>query len=734
MRFHFHSPALLLAAATIVAVGATAATIAAAAFAPVIEGPIVIRPGALPFIRAAGAERPIVGMVLQLPGEAPAEIADRAALAAVAADGSRGIVFEPADFVEDPDMLPSHAAGDRFYARQGAISALLAGRGTLMLAQEAFAPAGGIVLTPAIIAPSRGIDALPAPFWIQVGAGLVVVLIAAVFLALRPRSFAVGSFAFAGLGITGSAYAAAIYSSRQLGMDPDLLLTLSVLNHVFTVSFGIGMIGLFSVYPVRVADPGWTALPAAVLSYGALIAYRTQVLPHDVVMLQNVVALLLVGILVMVFLQYRATRGRPADRAVLVWLGLSVVVGATTFVALVILPVALGRPGFVTQAFGFILLAMIYVGVAFAVSRYRLFDIGRWSYRIMIYAGMIVSLLALDVAFVLGLQMSEQASLAIASAVMLAVYFPLRDRVQDWLAPRSRQNLPDLYRQAVASVYKFTPAARQQAWRRLMEDAFQPGHMEKPVLAPQAVGVRSEGIEIALPAYPWSEPLALGFASRGRRLFGTQDVRLVEELAEIAASAHADRLSYEKGAKEERHRIARDLHDDVGATLLSGLHAVDDGRRQETLMEALSDIRRIAHDLSGRELSLERLVAQLRHDMRQRAEAQGRQLTWPLGSADDDDTVLPYRFHHHLSAAVREAVSNALKHGEGAIRIHAEVERGLLLVAISNALSTRGAEDNSGIGLDNIASRAAELGGHAGASAVEGRFDVSLSLPLPGGS
>ena len=64
----------------------------------------------------------------------------------------------------------------------------------------------------------------------------------------------------------------------------------------------------------------------------------------------------------------------------------------------------MGREGLVTQASGFILLAMIYAGIAFAVSRYRLFDIGRWSYRILIYAGMIVALLVLDIAFVLGPQ------------------------------------------------------------------------------------------------------------------------------------------------------------------------------------------------------------------------------------------------------------------------------------------------------------------------------------------
>lgn len=731
MRFHFQSPALLLAAFLIAALCATAAAMLTAATQPAVDAAIVSRAGALPLLREGGAGRLIAGLVSdRLAGGA--EIRDRATLAArIDAEPGLGLVFEDHDFVEDPDMLPGYAARDRFYARQGLISRLL-GEGRVSLVKSADSGfSGGLALSPAEVRAARGIASLPAPFWIQIGAGLVVILVAAVFLALRPRSFAVSAFAFAGLGITGSAYTAAIYSSRQLGMDPVLIDVLSKLNHVFTVGFGIGIIGLFSVYPVRIADPRKTALPAAILSYGALAAYHLRLLPHDLVMLQNVVAALLLAILVAVFLQYRATRGRPADRAALIWLGVSVVSGSAAFVALVIIPVALGQDGIVTQAFGFILLATIYAGIAFAVSRYRLFDIGRWSYRILIYAGMIVSLLALDVAFVLGLQMSEQASLATASIIMLALYFPLRDLVQDRLFRTSRQNLPELYRQAVATAYKFTPAARQRAWQELMKEAFQPGHVETPAAAPKAVGVRNEGLEIELPAYPWSGPLSLGFAAQGRRLFGRQDVALVEELAEIAASAHADRLSYEKGAEEERHRIARDLHDDVGATLLSGLHAVDEGRRQETLVEALSDIRRIAHDLAGRELSMERFVAQLRHDMRQRAAAQDRAFEWPLRSADEDHTVLPYRFHHNLSAMVREAVSNALKHGEGGIRITAEIEDGMLMMGISNALSSRRADGDAGIGLGNIASRATELGGRAEAGPGDGRFVVSIALPLP---
>ena len=128
---------------------------------------------------------------------------------------------------------------------------------------------------------------------------------------------------------------------------------------------------------------------------------------------------------------------------------------------------------------------------------------------------------------------------------------------------------------------------------------------------------------------------------------------------------------------------------------------------------------------------MERFVAQLRHDMRQRAQAQDRPFEWPLGGADDDHTVLPYRFHHNLSAMIREAVSNALKHGVGGIRITAEIESGRVMIGISNEAGGTNAVGDRGIGLENIAARAGELGGQADAVAQDGRFLVSIALPLP---
>ena len=113
-------------------------------------------------------------------------------------------------------------------------------------------------------------------------------------------------------------------------------------------------------------------------------------------------------------------------------------------------------------------------------------------------------------------------------------------------------------------------------------------------------------------------------------------------------------------------------------------------------------------------------------------------LEWPLGSADEDGAVLPYRFHQNGAAMVREAVSNAIRHGgASSISITSEIAGGMLEIRVSNRLSETtelGADGpGDGIGLKNIASRARELGGTMTAGIHEGRFLVSMTLPMPRG-
>jgi signal transduction histidine kinase len=736
------SPAFLLTSFVVVILAATVAVFFATLARP--HADVSVSPSALSFatIDDGGVRRDV--MALLAPSAAPVEEGQSAAslAARLAAHPAEGLMLEKDDFVEDPDMLTSYQAINRFYARQAKMRDLVSA-GTLRLA-VAHNPGDATVVEKTVpVADGRHPATLPLSFWLQIGSGLVVILIAAFFLALRPRNFAVSAFAFAGLGIMGSAYAAAIYSSRQFGMSPTSFVLLSEINHLFTVSFGFGMIALFSCYPVRLFNPARLLVPVVALTLVAITSYRLQLLPHDVVMLQNVIAALLVIILVMIGWQFWATRGRPADRAALFWLGLSVLSGTAAFVLLVTLPVMFGYEGVVTQALGFVMLCMIYIGIAFAVSRYRLFDIGRWSYRVLLYAGIVLAILALDLLFVLGLQMSGETSLAAASVIALVGYLPVRDWIYDRLFTRSNQNLADLHRKTFAVAYNVDPAAKQAAWIDVLTGAFRPAHVEtgsRPS-SQDAIAIRNEGIELSVPAYPWSAPLTLGLAGGGRRLFDTGDVALTSELADLVRAAETDRLSYERGAAEERQRIARDLHDDVGARLLSGLHAKDETYRQEAIVDALADIRQISRNLAGNDLTMERFIGQLRHESRERAASAGVATLWPLGNADQSTMILPYQFHRSVTAMLREALSNALAHGTGQITISTEIDATTFRLVVGNPLEREPVtaagppEPESsarGQGLRNMAARARQLGGTATPVRETGQFVLRILLPLPG--
>lgn len=687
----------------------------------VVSLPGVDLPRALQPDPAAPAGLRLLAVLAPPPEPIPA-LASATALPALLAEG-RGLLLEPADLVEDPDMLPGYAAIDRFHARQAVLSrlmreGLIGGGGLVAAVQPLDAPAAGPVHLVALpLAARTAPGALPFGFWLELASGIAVLCVAAFFLALRPgwrEGGGMAGFLLAGLGVAGAAFGAAVYSSRPLALDPTLFRALSAANHCFTYLFGLGAIMLFCRYPVPLLRLRSLA-PLPLLALAALLAYHLRLAPWEVVTPQNLVGAMFLGILGLVGAQMVATRRRPADRAALWWLGLSVLLGSGLFVGLVALPPLLGQPAKMTQALAFVPLAMIYLGTAFALARWRLFDLEVWAGRVLFRLALVAGLVAIDVALVSLLQLSAPASIASATLLLGLVYFPLRDLVVErYFTPR-RPALADLYGQTVSVAFQISEAAKESAWAATLHQVFRPLVSERLDTAPPAARIADEGLALELPALPWSPPLRLALAEGGRRLFTGADLALTRELANLVTTAERDRTAYERALRDERQRIARDLHDDVGSRLLSALHGTDPDRRTAQLIEALSDLRQIAGGLAGREVTLADLLGELRHDAQVRAEAQGARLDWPLGPADDCPTLLPYVVSRNLTAILREGVSNALAHGApgGPIRITTTLEPDGLRLEMTNPLATRprpAPAPGRGNGTANLHSRAEAMG------------------------
>ena len=142
--------------------------------------------------------------------------------------------------------------------------------------------------------------------------------------------------------------------------------------------------------------------------------------------------------------------------------------------------------------------------------------------------------------------------------------------------------------------------------------------------------------------------------------------RVAEKTAEIEKNyAQLSDLRADQAATAERQRIASDLHDDLGAQLVTiaqaSLYANDVGRVAELARQALSDMRLAVRGLTGEPTPLPYVLADWRAETVERLSLAGIAVFW---NANDPamQWMLPARTQVQLTRILREAVSNVIRH------------------------------------------------------------------------
>ena len=473
-----------------------------------------------------------------------------------------GVALTDVDRIEESDFLPTYADVGALFARQNAVVEALAAPVKLDF-ETAAGEAFSVTVTPA----KRPVRDLPALFWLQLVFGAGALLIGAWLWSLRPRDAAVLLFALTGAGLLLSTASAAIYSSRELAIAGSVFRLLSAINHIGALIFGAGMVAVFALYPKRLSGPRalWL-MGAAVAAWCAAdlshLAFNPQIGSYLPVLVLTAAIFGLIGV------QWWVNRADPRARAALRWLGLSVFVGISGYVLGNATPVLLGEQPALPQGLLLGSFLLIYVGLALGLGRYRLFQLDQWAYRTVFYTAGALAVLAADAALIFALQIERVAALGVSLLLIGLVYLPLRDGLWRRLTARRRTTPEDLFGGVMETALAGLSLDRETRWRELMTQLFDPLQMaptEEPVTEP---AIRDDGLELAVPATAASPALTLRFARGGRSLFGAEDLATVRQAVRLMAQAEASRLAYERGASEERRRIAQDLHDDVGARLL----------------------------------------------------------------------------------------------------------------------------------------------------------------------
>jgi signal transduction histidine kinase len=226
---------------------------------------------------------------------------------------------------------------------------------------------------------------------------------------------------------------------------------------------------------------------------------------------------------------------------------------------------------------------------------------------------------------------------------------------------------------------------------------------------------------------------ALQAAQQGR---AELEERVREATAEIERNyEQMAELRVERVTERERKRIAADLHDDLGAKLLTIVHTSESERISTLAREALEEMRLSVRGLTGKPVQLIDALGDWRAEVVSRLQQAGIECDWqaPVGELPQ---TLSARAFVQTTRILREAVSNVIKHsGATHCTVGCALSEGDLQLAVRDnghgiPLELDGRLDR-GHGMASMKQRAKQLAGQCLVESGPGYGTViRLTLPL----
>lgn len=643
------------------------------------------------------------------------------------------VAFDPA---LEPHGFRDYAGYNAYLERQGRIAGLLHPGRTLRLV---LADGEVVAVQPHS---QRPLTALPDAFWLFNLFGLMAFLIGWAVWTFRRGYLPARYLMISGTGFFIATLLNSAYLARELAI-PELCFQLLVRgNHLgLTLLLG-GLLALLAHYPRRLSS-----VSPGLLVFAMLALYQVnenlQLVEWPVhTFYLPLIAFYLLGVTIAIR-QWQLARRQPLDRAALKWVFLSVFVFMGISLVVYFVPVAFGEPPLLSQTAMIGLATLMYFGFALGVLRYRLFDLESWWFSIWVWllGGAAVLLVDAMLIVLLGLQPAQALGLAVILVGWL--YFPMRQWVWGRIAGTAsvpvEQHLPEL----VEGVFAAGDAGEvEETWEATLRKVFKPLDVEQRDGLLTTPRVVDHGAALLVPRVEAPEHLRLLYARGGQKLYHGRDIVLVEALLGVTRRSCRVWRARDEGARAERQRILRDLHDDVGGRLLSLLHASPDDRVAQLTRSALQGLREAIYALDeGNGRYLEDALEEWRVELRQRLAGSGIELDWTQRTSEEAATRLSPRQYINVKRILSEAVTNALRHAQPTVlQVSWHCEQGrlefrLINDGVSSAETTACGElvMMEGRGMHNMRTRAREIGARIEASpqsAPDGRYLVTLCMPL----
>ena len=326
---------------------------------------------------------------------------------------------------------------------------------------------------------------------------------------------------------------------------------------------------------------------------------------------------------------------------------------------------------------------------------------------------------SLDLLFVAVFSLGQFASLTLSLFVSLALYSGVRQWILNQLLgssmPTTERMFEQLYR--VAREVEARPERAPILLAKLLGDLFEPLEVQVVERRIDRTRVAGDGTGMLVPVPMLGGDagapgaVRIRFAQRGRRLFTAEDARLTDRIVEQLRRAVRFDKAVEQGRNEERLRLAQDLHDDIGARLLTLMYKAQSPEIEDYVRHTLQDLKTLTRGLAASNHRLSHAAAEWKSDLTHRLKAAQVELKWTF--VFDDDVLLTVVHWSTLTRILRELVSNVIAHARAQrLEIDFRLENDCIDLTIADDGIGRNPRSWShGLGLGGVRKRVKQLGG-----------------------
>ncbi len=561
----------------------------------------------------------------------------------------------------------------------------------------------------------RGLPNLPVIYWTMAAFALALYLVSCVVVLAQPSSRNV-LYAVTGLCQAANLLFIAVESTAELGLHPPFLALDLPARMAFDLITAAAIVNAVCLHPRRLPGAGWIALAgwATVPLLTGLSA--AGLVPHAWWWAQGGV-MALVGLAISLLSWSYQIEPHPlaimlrrfGAVTLAIWALLTLAVGASSRLS--------GMPHNIADMgsmvwYGFLgSLLLLVPFLARSQSFMREFSL---------LAAISTVATLLDLLFVAVFSLGQFASLTLSLFVSLAVYSGVRQWILNQLLGSSMVTTERMFEQLyrIAREVEASPERTPTLLSQLLTHLFEPLEVSMVARGSRRTSLSGDGSSMLVPVPVLSDdPQALRgsvmirFAHRGRRIFTSEDARLTDLIVEQLRRAVRFDKAVEHGRSEERMRLAQDLHDDIGARLLTLMYKAQSPEMEEYLRHTLQDLKTLTRGLAASNHQLSHAAGEWKADLTQRLNAAHIQLMWTF--ACDQDITLTVVHWSALTRVLRELVSNVIAHAKAQqIDIHFSLCADRIDLTITdNGVGREPRNWSHGLGLGGVRKRVKQLGG-----------------------